>query len=128
MFILLVIIIIDIIVISYTIQKIKLQRKVYNLISKTFELRLDFIKYLLRSAVLEEKNYSYDTVFSVSDNDNYNISQKQFISIMYKQIEEIDKLILEIPEELINKDYLNHYYDVRREIRTEKLINENTTF
>ena len=95
-------------------------------------LDCDFKLYNARKKILESKNYSYDTIFPFDYSTDgvsikANLSQKELIAILYDGIEKLDKLIPKLPD-VAFKDDIEKFYELRRLIRTEKLINENTTF
>lgn len=107
-------------------------RKLYKLIIKLNDLEIYFFMYCNRKEFLKEKNLSYDTVFSY----NYEcteykfkskMSQKEFIKDLYEQINTIDCLIKDLPNGLLENKVQN-FYNLRRQIRTEKLYYENSTY
>lgn len=95
-------------------------------------LECDLNLYNRRKKILEEMNYSYDTIFSLdySTNDvlvKSDLSQKELMAILYDDIQKLDNLIPRLPEYAFEAE-LKNFYELRRLIRAEKLMNENTTF
>lgn len=109
----------------------------YRIECKVDDLSLCFSVYLARKIILIEKNLSYEDTFKYEyRNEDYvvntELTQKELIRDLYKDISKIEKLMSKLPDYFFEEDDIQDtidvFYEVKREIRTEKLLYEGTTF
>lgn len=125
------------IVVGYHIIKLYTAITLYRIEYKIDDLALYFSIYLSRKIILIEKKLSYEDTFKYEFRNenvvvNTELTQKELISDLYKDIAKIEKLMTKVPADFLEEDEfidsISTFYEVKREIRTEKLLYEGTTF